>query len=56
MDFDLICLIKYLSDGYNALHTQGESCLLQDIDEFLKIRGYESEYKEEYWNINTSDL
>lgn len=33
-------VIDYLNNGYEMLHTQGSEWLINDIDEFLKIRGY----------------
>lgn len=38
--FEKYNLFDYLQDGYDILHTQGEEWLIQDIDEFLKVRGY----------------
>ena len=38
--FENYGLLKYLSDGYDILHTQGEKWLLEDMNEFLKERGY----------------
>lgn len=32
---------EYLYNGFDMLHTQGEEYLMEDIDEFLKIRGFE---------------
>ena len=47
LDGETVCVIfekygvfDYLKDGYDMLHTQGEEWLMNDIDEFLKIRGY----------------
>ena len=34
-------LLEYLQDGYDMLHTQGKEWLINDIDDYLKIRGYE---------------
>ena len=31
-------VMKYLAEGYDVLHTQGESWLLQDISSFLEKR------------------
>lgn len=33
-------VFEYLQDGYDMLHTQGDRWLMNDIDEFLKVRGY----------------
>lgn len=33
-------VLKYLHDGYDVLHTQGDNWLMDDINEFLRIRGY----------------
>lgn len=38
--FEKYGVIKYLQEGYDVLHTQGDKWLMNDIDEFLKIRGY----------------
>ena len=38
--FEKYGVFDYLKDGYDMLHTQGEEWLMNDIDEFLKIRGY----------------
>lgn len=38
--FDKYGVLKYLEDGYEMLHTQGDRWLMNDIEEFLKIRGY----------------
>lgn len=38
--FDKYGVLKYLHDGYDVLHTQGDAWLMNDINEFLKIRGY----------------
>lgn len=43
--FEKYKLIDYLYDGYDMLHTQGSGWLMDDIDEFLRIRGYESKGK-----------
>ena len=40
--FEKYGVFKYLHDGYDMLHTQGHSWLMNDINEFLKIRGYNS--------------
>lgn len=34
-------VLNYLQEGYDVLHTQGDAWLINDINEFLKIRGYE---------------
>ena len=31
-------VLKYLHDGYDVLHTQGEDWIINDIEEFLKAR------------------
>ena len=31
-------VIDYLTNGYDMLHTQGSEWLINDIDEYLKIR------------------
>ena len=33
-------VFEYLQDGYDMLHTQSDRWLINDIDEFLKVRGY----------------
>jgi len=38
--FEKYEVLKYLQDGYDILHTQGDRWLINDIKEFLKIRGY----------------
>lgn len=38
--FDKYKVFDYLRNGYDMLHTQGEAWLMNDIDEFLSIRGY----------------
>lgn len=38
--FEKYGLFEYLYDGYDMLHTQGAGWLMNDIDEYLKIRGY----------------
>lgn len=38
--FEKYKVFDYLQDGYDMLHTQGESWLMNDIDEFLKTKGY----------------
>lgn len=38
--FEKYGVLKYLHDGYDMLHTQGDGWLMNDIKEFLKIRGY----------------
>ena len=38
--FNKYGVFKYLTDGYDMLHTQGDAWLVNDIDEYLKIRGY----------------
>lgn len=38
--FEKYGVLKYLHDGYDMLHTQGDRWLMNDINEFLKIRGY----------------
>ena len=38
--FEKYGVLKYLHDGYDMLHTQGDRWLMKDINEFLKIRGY----------------
>lgn len=39
--FDKYGVLKYLYEGYDMLHTQGDGWLMEDIKEFLKIRGYD---------------
>ncbi|MCI8273304.1 MAG: DUF3791 domain-containing protein [Clostridia bacterium] len=41
--FEKYGVLKYLYDGYDMLHTQGNGWLMNDINEFLKIRGYNIE-------------
>lgn len=38
--FEKYGVLKYLQDGYDMLHTQGNSWLINDIDKFLEVRGY----------------
>ena len=38
--FEKYGVLKYLQDGYDMLHTQGDSWLINDIDKFLEVRGY----------------
>lgn len=38
--FEKYGILNYLHDGYDVLHTQGDEWLINDIEEFLKIRGY----------------
>lgn len=38
--FEKYGVLKYLHDGYDMLHTQGDGWIMNDINEFLKIRGY----------------
>ena len=38
--FEKYGVLKYLCDGYDMLHTQGDEWLMNDINEFLKVRGY----------------
>lgn len=38
--FDKYKVFDYLRNGFDMLHTQGEAWLMNDIDEFLSIRGY----------------
>ncbi|MCI8655344.1 MAG: DUF3791 domain-containing protein, partial [Clostridia bacterium] len=38
--FEKYGVLKYLHDGYDMLHTQGGGWIMNDINEFLKIRGY----------------
>ena len=38
--FEKYGVLKYLQDGYDMLHTQGDSWLISDIDKFLEVRGY----------------
>ncbi len=38
--FEKYGVLKYLHDGYDVLHTQGDAWIANDIEEFLKIRGY----------------
>lgn len=42
--FDKYGVFNYLQEGYDMLHTQGDKWLMNDIDEFLKIRGYNVKY------------
>ena len=36
--FDKYGVIEYLKEGYDVLHTQGDKWIINDIDEFIKIR------------------
>ena len=38
--FEKYDVLGYLYDGYDVLHTQGDGWLMNDIEEYLKIRGY----------------
>ena len=38
--FEKYGVLKYLHDGYDMLHTQGDKWLMNDINEFLKVRRY----------------
>ena len=38
--FEKYKVLNYLQEGYDVLHTQGDKWLINDINEFLKIRGY----------------
>lgn len=38
--FEKYGVSKYLHDGYDMLHTQRDRWITNDINEFLKIRGY----------------
>lgn len=38
--FEKYGVLKYLQEGYEVLHTQGKEWLVNEIKEFLKIRGY----------------
>lgn len=42
--FDKYGVFNYLQEGYDMLHTQGDKWLMNDIDEFLKVRGYNVKY------------
>ena len=37
--FDDYGVLDYLENNYDVLHTTGDRFLVNDIDEFLKIRG-----------------
>ncbi len=37
--FNQFGVIKYLTLGYEVLHSQGTNWLIADIDEYLKVRG-----------------
>jgi len=39
--FENYKVFDYLQEGYEVLHTQGDGWIINDIDEFLKIRGYD---------------
>jgi transcription termination factor Rho len=34
-------VLEFVSNGYEVLHTQGKEYILEEIDIFLKNRGYE---------------
>ena len=34
-------VLEFVSNGYEALHTQGKEYILEEIEIFLKNRGYE---------------
>lgn len=38
--FEKYGVLNYLQEGYEVLHTQGDSWIVDDIDEFLRVRGY----------------
>lgn len=38
--FEKYGVLEYLQEGYEVLHTQGKEWLVNDIKEYLKIRGY----------------
>lgn len=38
--FDEYKVFDYLISGYDMLHTQGREWLMDDIDKYLSIRGY----------------
>lgn len=38
--FDEYDLFNYLKDGYDLLHTQGQDYIINDIDTYLKNRGF----------------
>ena len=38
--FEKYGVLKYMQDGYDMLHTQGDSWLISVIDKFLEVRGY----------------
>ena len=40
--FEKYGVLKYLQDGYDMLHTQGDSWLISDIAKFLEVRGYKN--------------
>ena len=33
-------VLDYLKNGYEMLHTQGDAWIVNDIDKFLLVRGY----------------
>lgn len=38
--FENYGVLKYLQEGYEVLHTQSEGWIINDITEFLNIRGF----------------
>ncbi len=38
--FEKYGVLKYLHDGYDMLHTQGDGWIMNDIDKFLELRGH----------------
>ncbi len=40
--FEKYNVFDYLVEGYAVLHTQGEEWIINDIDEYLKNRGYKN--------------
>ena len=40
--FERYNVFDYLSEGYDVLHTQGEEWIINDIDVYLKNRGYKN--------------
>ncbi|MGL5085884.1 MAG: DUF3791 domain-containing protein [Clostridium sp.] len=38
--FNISGVIDFLTDGYELLHTQGKDYIIDEIEEYLKVRGY----------------
>lgn len=54
--FEKYEVLKYLQDGYDMLHTQGDRWIMNDINEFLKIRGHNVKQKYLYFKVLNQKL